>query len=53
MMTSFTEGSLRVAEAAQQRGLPIYVETRPIYLQLTRERFEGDTPGLYIGQPPL
>ena len=45
MMTSFTEGSLRVAEAAQQRGLPIYVETRPIYLQLTRERFEGDTPG--------
>ena len=48
-----SERTLRVAEAAQQRGLPVYVETRPIYLHLTRERFEGDTPGLYIGQPPL
>ena len=48
-----SERALRIAEAAQQRGLPVYVETRPIYLHLTRERFEGDTPGLYIGQPPL
>ena len=48
-----SERALRVAEAAQQRGLPVYVETRPIYLHLTRERFEGPTPGLYIGQPPL
>ena len=48
-----SERALRVAEAAQQRGLPVFVETRPIYLHLTRERFEGETPGLYIGQPPL
>ena len=48
-----SEGALRVAEAAQARGLPVYVETRPIYLHLTRERFDGPTPGLYIGQPPL
>ena len=48
-----SERALRIAEAAQQRGLPVYVETRPIYLHLTRERFEGPTPGLYIGQPPL
>ena len=48
-----SERALRVAEAAQERGLPVYVETRPIYLHLTRERFEGPTPGLYIGQPPL
>ena len=48
-----SERALRVAEAAQQRGLPVYVETRPIYLHLTRERFEGPTPELYIGQPPL
>ncbi len=48
-----SERALRVAEAAQQRGLPVYVETRPIYLHLTRERFDGPTPGLYIGQPPL
>ncbi len=48
-----SEGALRVAERAQARGLPVYVETRPIYLHLTRERFDGPTPGLYIGQPPL
>lgn len=48
-----SERALRVAEDAQRRGLPVYVETRPIYLHLTRERFEGPTPGLYIGQPPL
>ena len=48
-----SERALRVAEEAQARGVPVYVETRPIYLHLTRERFDGDTPGLYIGQPPL
>ena len=48
-----SERALAVAEDAQARGLPVYVETRPIYLHLTRERFEGPTPGLYIGQPPL
>ena len=47
------ERALRVTEEAQARGVPVYVETRPIYLHLTRERFDGDTPGLYIGQPPL
>ena len=31
----------------------MYVETRPIYLHLTRELFAGPTPGLYIGQPAL
>ncbi len=48
-----SQEALRVAERAQARGLPVYVETRPIYLHLTRERFDGPTPGLYIGQPPL
>ena len=48
-----SEGALRVAEEAQARGLPVYVETRPIYLHLTRERFEGEDRGLYVGQPPL
>ena len=48
-----SERALRVTEEAQARGVPVYVETRPIYLHLTRERFDGDTPGLYIGQPPL
>ena len=48
-----SERALLAAEEARERGLPVYVETRPIYLHLTRERFEGPTPGLYIGQPPL
>ena len=48
-----SERALRVAEEAQARGVPVYVETRPIYLHLTRERFDGDTPGLYLGHPPL
>ena len=46
-------GALRVAQEAQERGLPVYVETRPIYLHLTRERFEQPDRGLYVGQPPL
>ena len=48
-----SERALRVAEDAQRRGLPVYVETRPIYLHLTRDRLEGPTPGLYVSQPPL
>jgi len=48
-----SEGALRVAEDAQARGLPVFVETRPIYLHLTRERFEGPDRGLYVGNPPL
>ncbi len=47
------ERALRIAEDAQARGVPVYVETRPIYLHLTRDRFQSDTPGLYIGLPPL
>ena len=48
-----SERALQVAEDAAGRGLPVYVETRPIYLHLTRERFAGPSPGLYIGQPAL
>jgi dihydropyrimidinase len=44
---------LKVAQAARARGLPFYIETRPIYLHLTRERFAGPNPGVYVGQPPL
>lgn len=48
-----SERALRVAEDARARGLPVYVETRPIYLHLTEERFEGSDRGLFVGQPPL
>ena len=48
-----SEGALRVLEDARDRGLNVFVETRPIYLHVTRERFEGPDRGLYVGQPPL
>ena len=48
-----SEGALRVLEDARERGLSVFVETRPIYLHFTRERFEGPDRGLYVGQPPL
>jgi dihydropyrimidinase len=47
------ERPLRVAEAAQARGLPIYVESRILYINLTKERFEEPNPGIYTGYPPL
>jgi dihydropyrimidinase len=45
--------ALQVCRAAQSRNLPIYVETRPIYLHLTRERYEERDGAKYVGQPPL
>ena len=48
-----SEGALRVLKDARDRGLSVFVETRPIYLHFTRERFEGPDRGLYVGQPPL
>ena len=48
-----SQGALRVCQEAQARGVPVYVETRPLYLHLTSERFEDDDAGKYVGQPPL
>lgn len=48
-----SERGLRVAQEARARGLPFFIETRPIYLHLTRDRFDGPEPGVYVGQPPL
>ena len=48
-----TAKGLQVAAAARARGLQVFVETRPIYLHLTRERFDQPDAGLYMGQPPL
>jgi dihydropyrimidinase len=48
-----SERALEVCAEAQSRGLPVYVETRPLYLLLTRERFEDEDGGKYVGQPPL
>ncbi|MDH4208640.1 MAG: amidohydrolase family protein, partial [Anaerolineae bacterium] len=45
--------ALHVCAEAQSRGLPVYVETRPLYLHLTRERFKDEDGAKYVGQPPL
>ena len=53
----FVHLSSRVALAAlaeaKSRGLHVYGETRPLYLYLTRERFERPDAALWVGQPPL
>lgn len=48
-----SERALRVCREARRRGLPVYVETRPLYLHLTRERFSEPDGAKYIGHPPL
>jgi len=48
-----SEAALTEARAARGRGQRVYVETRPIYLYFTDERFTGDDAPLYVGNPPL
>ncbi len=48
-----SERALAVCADAQARSVPIYVETRPFYLHLTRERLEEADGAKYVGQPPL
>jgi len=48
-----SQEALEVAGRQRARGVRLYVETRPIYLYFTRERFEGEEGPLYVGQPPL
>lgn len=45
--------ALEVCAEAQSRGVPVYVETRPLYLHLTSERFNEADGAKYVGQPPL
>lgn len=45
--------ALERCRRARAEGLPIYVETRPLYLYLTRERFEEPDGAKYTGNPPL
>ncbi|MGH9175430.1 MAG: dihydroorotase, partial [Vicinamibacterales bacterium] len=48
-----SRAALEVCQEAQARGLPVYVETRPLYLHLTSERFQEADGAKYVGQPPL
>ena len=45
--------ALAACAAARAEGLPIYVETRPLYLYLTSERYHDEDGALYVAQPPL
>ena len=46
--------SLDAVNDARGRGQTVYAETRPIYLHLSRERFEEEVdPERYVGWPPL
>jgi len=45
--------ALEVCADARARGLPIFVETRPLYLFMTDERYRGSEAPLYVAQPPL
>ena len=48
-----SEPALDATRRARAEGLPVYVETRPIYLHLTDERYLGPDGPLFVGQPPL
>lgn len=48
-----SEAALRACREARAEGLPVYVETRPLYLHLTEERFSEPEPGRYTGAPAL
>ena len=48
-----SQGALDVARTPRSRGLPLTIETRPLYLYFNQERFLDDDGPLYIGQPPL
>jgi dihydropyrimidinase len=45
--------ALKVCEEAQSRGLPVYVEGRPIFLYFTKEKYLEQEGALYVVQPPL
>jgi dihydropyrimidinase len=45
--------ALRSARRAQAAGLPVFVETRPVYLHLTSAVLQEPDGGKYIGSPPL
>jgi len=48
-----SRAALESARRARAGGLPVFVETRPLYLYLTSAALAGPQPGRYIGSPPL
>jgi dihydropyrimidinase len=45
--------ALAAARAGRARGLPVFVETRPLYLYLTSTALADPRGGRFIGAPPL
>ena len=45
--------ALEEVRRGRARGAPLWVETRPLYLFLSEERFAEPDAGKYFGQPPL
>src|SRR6185437_740658 len=45
--------ALAATTAARAEGLPLFVETRPLYLYLTEERYRQPDGAIYVAQPPL
>lgn len=48
-----SQGALAALAEARSRGLPVFGETRPIYLYLTRDVFSEEHAGRFVGHPPL
>jgi len=48
-----SSAALAACRRARDGGQRVYVETRPLYLHLTRERFDEPDAAKYVGAPPL
>jgi dihydropyrimidinase len=48
-----SKAALEVTRQARAAGLPVFVETRPMFLHFTADRLKGPDGRLYIGAPPL
>lgn len=48
-----SQAALDACRTARARDLPVYVETRPIYLHLERSLFDQPDGAKYSGAPPL
>ncbi|MCC6772182.1 MAG: amidohydrolase family protein [Gemmatimonadaceae bacterium] len=45
--------ALDACAGARAAGLPLYLETRPLFIHLSEEKLRGPDYRLYVGQPPL
>lgn len=45
--------ALAACQPARAAGLPLYLETRPLFIHLSEEKLRGPDYQLYVGQPPL